>query len=289
MYISPDEERSDLFLAAAAYIVGRQILLVLLDGLRVPALVLPGVQLVVALLTTIVVPVLLIRYRKQRLSEFGFDSTYGAAGLGFVASLPLVVAYLVSSLVAGTSPVDVLPATVAVVHGAYLEVVVQVIANVCAVLLAIYTTVKARTGFRADPTYIRPTMLYLGRFAALAAAIASGLLFVTIILRPEYELRTAVEVLVVPLGVAGSAYLAWRTIRESQLTSRATLLTPMVLLAVGSIALFGDGTTVVFGLWRGAILAGIGLIVGTLLESRRTVWAPLGFAAGMTLLTPLPL
>lgn len=286
MYSSPDDERSDLFLAAATYVVGDQILGILLRRIPISAAAAPVVRVLVVLATTILVPILLIRYRKQRLSEFGFDSSVAAAGTGFVASLPIVAAYLLAALAARTAPLDVLPITIAAVRGAYAAILVQVVAGVCAVLLAIYTTVKARTAFRSDPAYIRPTMIFLGRWAGLAAAIASGLLALTLIMRGG-ELASAFEVVVVPVGVAAAAYLVYRGVRGSQLTSRATLLTPMVLFAITSFVLLAPALEFVFALWRAALLAGIGLIVGTLLESRRSAWAPLGFAAGLTLLTPL--
>ena len=286
MYISPDDERSDLFLAAAVYLLGDQVLSILLRRIPLPAAAAPVVRVVLVVVTTILVPLLLIRYRKQRLAEFGFDSSVTALGAGFVASLPLVVAYLLTALTSGTAPLDVLPVTIAVLHGTYVDILVQIVAGVCAVLLAIYTTVKARSAFRADPAYVRPTMVFLARWAAIAAAAASGLLFLTLVMRGG-GLASALEVLLVPLGVAGSGYVVYRGVRGSQLTSRATLLTPMVLFAVSSFVLLAPAFEFVFGLWRAALLAGIGLIVGTLLESRRSAWAPLGFAAGLTLLTPL--
>ena len=286
MYISPDDDRSDLFLAAAVYLLGGEILGILLRRIPIPAAAGPFVGFLIAVATTILVPLWLIRYRKQRLSEFGFDSSFSALGTGFVVSLPLVAAYVIAAVASRTQPLDVLPVTIAATHGVYVDIFLQVLAGICVVLLAIYTTVKARTAFRTDPAYIRPTMLTLARYAAIAAGVASGLLFLTAVLRSG-DLAAAVEVVLVPLGVAGAGYLAYRSIRGSQLTSRATLLTPMVVLAVGSFVLLAPAAEFVFGLWRAAILAGIGLVIGTLLESRRTAWAPLGFAAGLTLLTPL--
>ncbi len=285
MYLTRDDERSDLFLAAAVYVLGGQILGILLGRIPFPAAAEPVVRLFVVLATTILVPVLLIRYRKQRLSEFGFDRSFLALATGFIASLPLVAAYVLAALIGRTTPLDVIPATIGARHGAYVGIVVQIVAGVCAVLLVIYATVKARGAFRDDPAYIRPTMEYLGRFAGIAAAIATALLLL-VALR-QASLNLAAEVVLVPLGVAVAAYLVHRGVRGSQLTSRATLLTPMVVLAIGSFVLLGRAQDIVFGLWRAALLAGVGLIVGTLLESRRTAWAPLGFAAGLTLLTPL--
>lgn len=286
MYISPDDDRSDLFLAAAVYLLGGEILGVLLRRIPIPATIGPFIGFLLAVATTILVPLWLMRYRKQRLSEFGFDKSFPALGTGLVVSLPVAAAYAIPALVARAPLTDVLPVGIAVTHGVFVDIFLQVLAGICVVLLAIYTTVKARTAFRTDPAYIRPTMLQLARYTAIAAGVVSALLFLTAVLRGG-DPATAIEVVVVPLGVAGSGYLAYRSIQGSQLTSRSTLLTPMVVLAVGSFVILGPATEFVYGLWRAALLAGIGLVVGTLLESRRTAWAPLGFAAGLTLLTPL--
>lgn len=286
MYISADDDKSDLFLAGAVYLVGGQILGVLLGRIPLPAGLGPFVGFVITLATTIAVPLWLIRYRKQRLREFGFDSAFAAAGSGLVVSLPVVAAYLISGLIGRATITDVLPVAIAATQGLYVDMFLQVLSGICIVLLTIYMTVKARTGFRADPAYIKPTMLRLARYTAIAAGIATALLLLTALTRGG-DLATAVEVVLVPAGVAGAGYLAYRSIRGSQLTSQATLLTPMVVLAIGSFVLFAPAAQFVFGLWRAAILAGIGLVIGALLESRRTAWAPLGFAAGLTLLTPL--
>lgn len=285
MYTSPDDDRSDLFLAAAVYVIGPQILGIILRWLPIPVSAAQVLRLLLVLVTTVLVPFLLIRYRKQRVSDFGFDGPVSAAGLGALASLPVVAAYVVGYLVRG----GVAPPLIAIGGGVFNDVfglIVDLVAGFATMLLVIYVVTKARTSFRTDPAYIKPTMLYLGRFTAIAAAIATVLLMLSLITN-RVESAALLEVLLPPLGVAGAAFVVYRGVRGSQLTSRAILLTPMVLLAIAAFTLFGDATAVVFGLWQAALLAGVGLIAGVLLESSRSAWAPLGFAAGLTLLTPL--
>lgn len=285
MYTSPDDDRSDLFLAAAAYVLGPQILTIVLGWLPIPAGANPVVALLVVVATTVLVPFLLIRYRKQRWSEFGFNSEVSPALLGVLASLPVIAAYFIGALIRGGGP----PSLFLIDGGAFttaVRAIVDLLAGFGTMLLVIYVVIKARTSFRTDPGYIRPTMLYLGRFTAIAAAVATALLVLRV-LTNGVDVAAAPEVLVPPLGVAGAAWFVYRRVRGSQLTSRMILLTPMILLAIGAFTLFGEATAVVIGLWQAALLAGVGLVSAVLLESTRSAWAPLGFAAGLTVLTPL--
>ncbi|HVM19873.1 MAG TPA: hypothetical protein VM307_07930 [Egibacteraceae bacterium] len=285
MYTSPEEDRSDLFLAGAVYILGPQVLGIILGRVPIPAAASPLLSLLLIVATTILVPLLLIRYRKQRLSEFGFAGPPGSAVAGLLPVAPIVAAYVIAGAVAG-SPFTAVPLLTAVNGGTWVGFVVQAVAGLCAGLLAVYMTVKARTAFRSDPDYLRPTMWWLGRFAAIAAAVTSLLLLLSVVVRGG-ALTTGVEILLVPLGVAGAAWLVHQRLSGSQLTTRASLITPMVVLAIGPFTLFGGAVAFVAGLWRAALLAGIGLLIGALIESKRTAWAPLGLAAGLALLTPL--
>jgi hypothetical protein len=288
MYTSPDEDRSDLFLAGAVYILGPTVVGILLDTLpgRVIAPIARPLDVVVTLATTVLVPFLLIRYRKQRLVEFGFDGQWGAFGIGLLASLPVAVAYLLASLATGMGPLTRAPALSAVTTGNVVELALYVLSAVCVVLLAIYTTVKARTAFRSDPRYLRPTAVQLGKYVAVAALATTVLLSFTFLLQGQ-ELATGLEIILAPLGVAGAVWFVLRGLPESRLTSRPVLLTPMVILAIGSLVIFGGALNFVFGIWRGAMLAALGLAVGLLIESRRSALGPLGLAIGLALLSPL--
>jgi hypothetical protein len=284
MYTSPDEDRSDLFLAAAVFVIGPEILGIVLGWLPMPIGVGPILRLLVVLATTILVPFLLIRYRKQKWNDFGFAGPVPAAGLGALASVPVIAAYLVGNLVAGAGLLPML--TVRGSASAVPEIAIDVISGMATMVLVIFLVTKARTSFRTDPAYIRPTMLQLGRFAAIVAAVAAVLLLLAILSR-GLGLRAGVEVLLAPVGVAAAVFIVYRAVRGSQLTSRAILLTPMVVLAIGSFRIFGDASDVVFGLWQASLLAGVGLAAAALLESSRSAWAPLGLAFGLALMTPL--
>ena len=288
MYTSAEEDRSDLFLAAAVYVLGPTILGILLGFLPLSALeaAAPVIDLVVTVSTTVLVPFLLIRYRKQRLSEYGFDGSVPNLAFGFALALPIALVYVASGYIAGTNGALRVPAVAVATTGGVLAFVLDIIAAVCLVLLGVYTTVKARTAFRADPDYLKPTMLTLARYVAIAAAVATGLLFLSFVL-DNTPIRAAIEIVAAPLGVAAAVYLVYRGLRGSQLSSKATLLTPMVVLAVGSLVILGGAFNFVFGIWRGAMLAALGLAVGALVEGRRSAMGPLGLALGLAVLTPL--
>lgn len=286
MYTSSDDDRSDLFLAAAVFVLGPQLLGLILGRLPVSVAVSPITSLVVILLTTVALPLWLMRYREQKLSHLGFDGPKSAAGTGAVIALPVAAAFVLAELVAATAPFSSSPLVGAARTGAYASAALTVLRGICIGFVAIYVTVKARTAFRADPAYIKPTMLRLGKFVAIGGAIAAVLLLLTVLAR-DTAVRESSYVALAPLGVGAAGWLAYRWASGSQLTSRSTLLTPMVLLAIGAFVIFAEAQAVVAGLWQAALLAGVGLVVGVLLESHRSAWAPLGFAVVLTLLTPL--
>ena len=286
MYTSSEDDRSDLFLAAAVFVLGPELLGIIIGRIPIPEFLVPLVRLIVVVLTTVALPLWLMRYRKQRLSHLGFDGKTAAAGAGALVALPVVAAYVAAEFIGRSLVGGPTPAWAIVRGGDYVDAAVSVIAGLCVAFVAIYVTVKARTAFRADPAYIKPTMQHLGKFAAIAGGIAVFLLVVTSAVQGGI-VAAGSEFLLAPLGVAAAGWLTYRSTRGSQLTSRATLLTPMILLAIGSIAIFDDALIVVLGLWYAALLAGIGLVVGALLENHRSAWAPMGFGAVVALLTPL--
>ena len=288
MYTTAEEDRSDLYLAAAVYVLGPTILDILLEFLPRSVMDRAGLVLrvLVTVATTVLVPFLLIRYRKERLSSFGADGSMAAFAYGLLLALPVAVAYVAAGFAAGLNGTLRVPVVEAVTEGSFGMLLLRVVAGLCLVLLGVYTTVKARTAFRADPGYLRPIAVRVGRYVAIAGAIASVLLFVSFVMQ-DASAREALEFIVVPLGVAAAAFLVYRGLRDSQLSSQPVLLTPMVVLAISSLVILGGAFNFVFGIWRGAMLAALGLVVGALMESRRSAMGPLGLGVGLSLLTPL--
>lgn len=286
MYTTPDEDRSDLFLAGAVYVLGPVVLAMLLRRLPLPGGLQPFVSLLAVIATTVLVPYLLIRYRKERLADYGTNGPRGPVGTGLLASLPVVVAFVIGVTLSGAAPLAGVPLVDAATNGTYVATALQVVRGLCVALLAIYATVKARTAFRSDPRYLRGAMLPLARIVAIIAAATAALLVATAAVGAG-SIADAAQYVLAPLGVAGALWLVHRAVPAAQLTSRPTLITPMVIMAIGSLDLIFDAFVIVLGLWHGAMLAAIGLGLAVLLEGRRSVWGPVGLVGGLVLLSPL--
>jgi hypothetical protein len=281
MYTTPDEDRSDIYLSGAVYVLGPEIFTIITSGISLPRPFDLLLSLLIVLATTVLTPFLLMRYRKERLSTFGFNGDVALVGQGLLLSLPIPLAHVLGNVLnrLGAGGGDVL-AGVRVYDAAQvglLEGLITIISGFCVALLAIYVTVKARTAFRADPGYIRSVMFRLGRIVGIVAGVASVLLFATVTLQAGTP-AVGFAVFLAPLGVAATVWLIYRSVPGSLLTSRATLLTPMVVLAIGSVRLFGPAASLVSGLWVGAMLAGVALAIAALNETRRSAWAPLGLS-----------
>jgi len=288
MYTTPDEARSDLYLAGAVYLFGDLLLGVFLRLVPLGEIPYLGVAILalLPLVTTIVVPYLLIRYRKERLADYGLTGPSPLFLRGLLIGVPLVVAAVVGGLLAGPDSGLGMPLVTLALTGSVFEVVNRLAFFFGVTLLAIYATVKARDAFRADPSYVASTMVRIGRVLAVVSAAASVLLALSTVVAGENLLGRS-ALLLYPLAVGGSAWLAHREVTGRQVTSRAILLTPAVVFALGAFFLSFDAYAFTFGVWRASYLAGLGLIVGVLVESQRSAWGPLGLATVMALLTYL--
>lgn len=298
MYTSTEDARSDLFLSGAVYVIGPVVFQILLfDLLNLD--VIPGMDIVLALLlpiaTTALVPLLLMRYRNESLGQFG----YGAGlppnfGVGMLLALPIIAASVLAATVAVGDPLAGLGVSVLLTGGldGVLLLLIRVIRWLGIGFLAVYATVKARDAFRSDYRTVRDETVRLGRILAAVAAVAvsvallfslpgSGGLFAA---SGSLALFALILVLV-PLGVAGSLALLLRMLRGPSATSAATMLTPVVLLALGPFRIAFDGTEFALGVWRAAVFAGIGLIIAGLQESRRSAVATLGLTLAIALFT----
>ncbi len=87
--------------------------------------------------------------------------------------------------------------------------------------------------------------------------------------------------------MAAAVYLSTQRLRGNTLTKRSTLLAPVVLFAIGPFALSLNALSFIAGLWQAALLAGVGLIVGALLEARGSPLGPLALGLTLALTTTL--
>lgn len=287
MYTSPDEARSDLFLAAAVYVFGDLVLNLLLEilGLNRFAPIVYFQVLVVPLLITVAVPAMLIRFRKERIADYGWDGSLPAFAQGVVAAAPIVVVSVGTALLRGGGGLG-MPVVDVFLGGSALFAVGRFLSVVGLVLLGVYCTVKARDAFRVDPKYLTTAFTEIAKWVALVGAVATTLLLLTFLTR-GVGLVGGVEIALMPAAVAAAGFLVHRQLRTSQLTSRAIMLTPTILFAVGIGLLQFEAMAFVAGLWRGAMYAGVGLIAGALLESRRSALAPIGLGVAVAALSIL--
>ncbi|MBW3601616.1 MAG: hypothetical protein KY434_02820 [Actinobacteria bacterium] len=278
-YVTPDEARSDLFLSGAVYLFGPLFLRVLLGV--VPVAALPGAGAILAvglpLVVTVVVPGLLMRYRRESLGDYGVGAA-GAQALpaGLLVAAPIAAAAAVAGLATGDLTAGLPLLAAPRVPGLLLA---QLARWLGLAALAVYVTVKARDAFAAQPQYLRPAMLEIGRVVGVVGAVAAVLLAVA---------GRSVAPLLLPLGVAGAFLVALRRLNPGTLTSRSTLLTPTVLLALGPFTLSFDAVAFVESIWVAALSAGVGLVIGALQEARRSPLGALGLGVVVALFTLLP-
>jgi hypothetical protein len=281
MYTSPDDARSDVMLAGAVFVFGPIVISLLLATIplaRIP-FVGSGLQLATPVLLTALVPFLMVRYRRERWESYGFGGDVGGGLVaGAVLALPIVAAGLLVAVFQGRSPIAALP-LLGVGPGWFFGTAVRVLTWVGLAVLAVYVTVKARDAFRADYRTLPEGILEIGRVLAIVVGVA-GLL--------RLAVTGLVSSIVFPVGVAAMVWLLYRQVQGPSSTSRATLLAPTILLAVGSFFISFSAARLVEGIWTGALVAAVGLAMGVLLERRRSAWSVIGLALAIALLTPMP-
>jgi hypothetical protein len=292
MYTSTEDARSDLFLSGAVYVIGPAVFQIVRNLLRLDLL--PGatsvLELVIPVATTALVPYLLMRYRGESFGQYG----YGAGlppnfGVGLLMALPIVVASLVTGvIIADGQPLAGLGIT-ALLVGQPLAFLARLLSWVGLGFLGVYTTVKARDAFRSDYRTVREETITVGRILAIVAV--AGVSIALLLTRPAAvgmaggELFAAI--VLPPMGVAGSVGLLFLLLRGPSATSRATMLTPVVILALGPFQLSFSLTGIALSVSRAAAYAGVGLVIAALQESRRSAVAILGLTLAIALLSTL--
>lgn len=284
MYSSPEDARSDLFLSAAVFLFGPLVVQILLDVVPLPnsEVVFTALNIVLPIAVTILVPWLLIRYRKESLRSYGLGGLHTQdLGIGALIAVPLVVASVLALLLRfGPDVVNPLALTAS---GGVPMILARLAHAVGRCLLAVYVTVKARDAFRQDYMTVREGLRDIGRWIVIVAVGALGLL--TLGAMAQGDDVGIGAFLFLPLGMVGAFAMALRTLRGPSVTSRQVLLTPTVLLALGPFALTLNGQRLLGSLYEAALWAGIGLLVGVLTETKRGAWAAIGLGVMLAMLT----
>ena len=283
MYTSAEDARSDLFLAGGVFIIGPVVVNLLLDVIpirRIPG-VAPTLAVALPLVYTVLVPYLLIRYRRESVRSYlagertARARAAGAIGVGLLLAAPIVAMSVAESFVE-TAPLGIALPVLLLGEGSYL-VVARVLTTWLGLSgLMIYAAAKAREAFRGYPQSLRGTALEVGRWIAIITGVATVLLLLAV--------RLSLGVVLLPVGVALTVLIAYRRVgRPQPTTTRAVVLTPVILLALGVLALSFDASQLVQGVWDSALLAGVGLAIALVLEARTSPIAVvvLGLTVGL--------
>lgn len=305
VFIEADDAKTDVILAAAVAVIGPSLV-----GFvsRLPLLPRTGalgvlVDIIWLAAVTLLVPVLLARYRGDGIAAFGFRSqgghlavagTPGATTSTVLLVLPVAVVGVGTVVLVGGGPVAAVLGSVglSLEGGADLGQVGMLALRVAvltigAVVLVGFLSVRSRDGFPRSPDTSLTELVRTFGLGATAAALLTGLVRVATggpLLALALHLLALVAVLLlvdrlVPAGVS---------------VPRTTVVAPLVLVVViqtfAAGGLLGGG--LLTGLHRGALAAGVTIAIAATAATRRgvVVAVPMVLAVHWwpTCLSPLP-
>ena len=305
MFIEADDAKTDVILAAAVAVIGPSLV-----GFvsRLPLLPRTGViALLIDLLwlaaVTLLVPVLLARYRGDGAAAFGFRSAGGHLGVAGSSQpttsaallvLPVAVAGAATVLLAGGGPLGAALGSLgaSLAQGADVGLVGVValrvaVLTVGAVVLVGFLSVRSRDGFPRSPDTSLTELVRTFGLGATAVALVTGLVRVATgapLLALALNLLAMVAVLLlvdrlVPTGVS---------------VPRTTVVAPLLLVVLiqtfAAGGLLGGG--LLLGVHRGALAAGVTIAIAATAATRRGVALAVPMVLAVhwwpTCLSPLP-
>lgn len=285
MYVSQEDSRSDVILAGATTLFGGFAVGILA---RLP--VYPRSGLLPLLLGVIwvfvltgLVPLLLARYRDDRIGAFGLDAPRDAWRAGLVLAVPIVLLGALRQLVvAGTlsgallgriggasfaSPVIGDGGGAMLGIGTVLQAALFVATGLGALLLVTFLTVRGRNAFRSPEVSLTELVRTFG-MGAVGLALLLG------------SIRSIGPARLLPVllnvgALAVLVLLADRQVPVGRETARAAVLTPVIFVVVSHVFAFGGlfRGDLLAGLYTGALGAGTAAVIAVLVESRVRAWA----------------
>lgn len=304
MYMSTEDARSDVILAAATAVFGVSVVAFLRQLPFYPDRGFIGVvlQLFWVFALTGLVPYLLTRYRDLGPESYGFET--GRAGLrpGLLLAVPVVVAGVLRGLpvrgsvvqallgrfspfVPGDPTVSASSTTAAsIALDGVIALALVAILVLGTLLLYPFLTVRGRDAFSRHEVSATEAIRTFG-MGAVAAALVFGLL------RSLGSDLSAVGVLVNVVALAVLVLLADRLVPAGVTTARAAILSPVVVAFLAFVlqSLRGD---ILFGLYSASLAAGIVAVIASVVEGRAFAWAVIPPVVAMaiypTCLTPVP-
>lgn len=285
MYQSPDDARSDLFLAGAVFFFGPVVLRILLGIFpldRAPVLG-PVLAIALPLAVTVLVPYLLIRYRREPWGAYGLGGGPSSAlWFGALLGAPVAVVTLVATLLRGQGVLEAFP-LLAIGPGALVDFLARCAEWLGLALLGVYASVKARDAFRGEHRTLPDGVWEIGRLLGIVVVVTAGLLALAL----TVQAGPFFEVLLLPLAVAASFWLLRRNLPVHSSTQRPVLVTPTVIFGLGPFFLVFDAFAFVTGVYQAALYAVFGLAVGAMQESRRSALGAVGLAIVLAAFTGL--
>lgn len=276
-----DEARTDLFLAGGVYWIGPTIIGLLLRVVPLPAMGRGAtfVGLGIEVLCTITVPILMMRYRKERLADL-FPGAVGAVG-GVRTALACGAGIIVVGILVGALVVPGRALSVSLVPYA-----VGAVRWLSIGFLAAYAVAKATEAFGSATVAASDATARIARVVALVAAVAAMLVLAGGALRGTgLGLFDLLRIVGVPAAVALAVWLAARDLRGT--TTMATLLAPTILLPLRPFALSFSGAALLQSLVVAAVYAGFGLAAALLWHRYRALGPALALGACMAALSPV--
>jgi hypothetical protein len=250
VYLSPDDAKTDVILAAATAVLG-----VALRGFVATLPLYPSVGIVATVLDlgwifalTALVPLLLARYRGDGLAAFGLGD--GGVARGLILLVPAVALGLVIQFVAGAGPLGLVLGRLAggglTALGIGVNAALVLVGSVGTLLLYGFLASRAREGFPRSPD---TSLTQLVRTTGLVVVIAAG---ATGLVRALTSFSLAALVLVAANVVAVTVVLLLvdRVVPVGVMVPRAALVAPVIVLVVAQIFVTG-------GLFRGDLVGGL--------------------------------
>ena len=288
MYARPDEARSDLFLSGAVFVFGWTIVNILMTVLRLDRI--PGVQptLLIALpiILTVLAPTLLIRYRKQTWAEHGLTGFDASIPPALLAAGVIVAGGVGSNVLMGYGATNAMP--ILQLPVAPLGVVASALQTTGALVLAGYGIVKARDAFGGNPISLSEGVARVGRILLIVGGVALAFMIIGDLFSGQNNLDGLVLVsyLLRPAAVVAAVWIVLRQLGGTATVTLPILVTPTLLMGMSQFGIRLGGAFL-DGLYRGAIYAGLGLLLAIIAERTGRISGAVIVGLGVALLAGL--
>lgn len=260
MYLSTDDARSDFFLASATYLLGGILIRFLLDlvgGVFDNEIGLWFLTIAIPILIIAAMPLFLMRYRDESWSLLWAGGAEGA-GRGAVLGLVVAAGAMLGSVLGGSAPLESVP---------LLEpgrlVVARLAQWLSLAVLVVFLHRRGEYAFRP----ISERYEVLTRQAGIAVLGAAGV--ASLLLLPA---GGSIGLLGGPIGFAVAYLLATRTMQPSGMGERWQVWAPLIVLAIGEIAIFsalGAQVQFVAQVRSAGMVCAFGLLSIMALDARR--------------------